>query len=115
MNSPGRLASPDPPALTNGPGAAAILSAAIGCFALAVLAIAADKSPSIKGVLVFYKPTGALSGVTTVAILVWLLSWAILEARWRRKTVVLRPVNMVVFALLVLSFLLTFPPIADLF
>ena len=115
MNSSDPVASPKLPALTNGSGAAAILSAAIGSFALAVLALATDKSAHIKSILVFYKPTGALSGVTTAAILIWLLTWGILEVRWRRKTVALGPINIVAFALLGLSFLLTFPPIGDLF
>jgi len=103
------------PALSNGSGAAAILAAGIGSFALAILAIAADKSASLKSALTFYKPTGPLSGVTTVAILIWLLIWAMLDVRWRKKTVSLGVVNTVAFALLILSFLLTFPPIADLF
>jgi len=107
--------SNNPPARTNGSGAAAILSAGIGSFALAVLAIAADKSAAMKSALAFYKPTGPLSGVTTVAILIWLLSWAVLEARWRKKTVALGFVSTVGFALLILGFLLTFPPIAELF
>ena len=115
MNSPHREVSPNPPPLTNGSGAAAILSAGIGSFALAVLALTADKSPVIKTVLVFYKPTGVLSGVTTVAILMWLFTWAILEMRWRKATVALSRINIVAFTLLVLSFLLTFPPVADLF
>jgi hypothetical protein len=105
----------NPPALTNGPGAAAILSAGMGSFALAALAIAADKSAAMKSALAFYKPTGPLSGVTTVAILIWLLAWAMLEVGWRRKTVSLGIVNAVAFALLILGFLLTFPPIAELF
>ena len=37
--------SSNTPALTNGSGAAAILAAGIGSFALAVLAFAGDKSP----------------------------------------------------------------------
>jgi hypothetical protein len=105
----------DPSALTNGSGAAAILAAGVGSFALAVLAIAADKVAPIKSALAIYKPTGPLSGVTTVAILIWLLTWALLDVRWRKKTVALGRVNIVAFALLVLSFLLTFPPIADFF
>jgi hypothetical protein len=99
----------------NGFGSAAILAAGIGIFALAVLAIAADKVASIKQIMVFYKPTGALSGVTTSAILVWLAAWAILNARWSGKSVALARVNTVAFILLGLSFLLTFPPIVDLF
>lgn len=115
MNSPQHQASPHPPPLTNGAGAAAILSAGIGSFTLAVLALAADRFSAVKTVLVFYKPTGILSGVTTVAILIWLFTWAILEMRWRKATVALGRINIVAFALLVLSFLLMFPPIADLF
>jgi hypothetical protein len=107
--------SNNPPALTNGSGAAAILAAGIGSFALAALAIAADKSAAMKTALAFYKPTGPLSGVTTVAILIWVLTWAMLGVGWQRKTVSLGIVNAAAFALLILSFLLTFPPIADLF
>ncbi len=102
-------------ALTNGPGAAAILAAAVGCFALAVLAILGDKSASIKSALNFYKPTGPLSGVTTGAILVWLLTWAILEWRWRKRTVAAGRICALALALLALSVILTFPPVGDLF
>jgi hypothetical protein len=115
MNSPHRDASPNPPPLTNGSGAAAILSAGIGSFVLAVLAVVGDKSAIMKTILNFYTPAGPLSGVTTVAILIWLFTWAILEMRWRKATVALGPINIVAFTLLVLSFLLTFPPVADLF
>jgi hypothetical protein len=47
--------------------------------------------------------------------MIWLLTWAMFEARWRKKNIALGIVNTVAFALLVFSFLLTFPPIADLF
>ena len=60
--------------LPNGSGAAAILAAGLGCFAIGVIAVLADKTPAVKRALVFYKPTGALSGVTTTAILIWLLA-----------------------------------------
>jgi hypothetical protein len=99
----------------NGFGAAAILAAGIGVFMLAVFAIAADKFASIKRVMELYKPTGALSGVTTSAIVLWLAAWTILNARWSGKNVALARVNTVAFILLGLSFLLTFPPMVDLF
>jgi hypothetical protein len=100
---------------SNGFGSAAILAAGIGVFVLAVLAIAADKAASLKQLMVFYKPTGPLSGVTTTAILVWLVVWAILNARWRGRSVALARVNTAAFILLGLSLLLTFPPFVDLF
>ena len=64
--------------------------------------------------MIFYKPTGPLSGVTTSAILVWLISWAILDLLWRKRSVSLGRISTAALVLLVLSLLLTFPPIADL-
>jgi hypothetical protein len=101
--------------LPNGSGAAAILAAGIGSFMVAVLAIAADNSAAVKSLLNFYRPSGPLSGVTTFAVLVWLIAWGILEWRWRKRTVALGRINAVALFLLGMSLLLTFPPIADLF
>jgi len=98
----------------NGPGAAAALSAGIGSFALAVLACVADKAPAVKALMNIYKPTGPLSGVTTAAILIWLVSWGLLQYLWRRRDVSLGRVCWIGLGLLVLSALLTFPPIGDL-
>jgi hypothetical protein len=109
------MISQDSAALTNGPGAAAVLAAGIGCFALAVLAVLGDKSAVVRSGLIFYKPIGPLSGVTTGAIVVWLFTWAILEWRWRKKTVAAGRINALALVLLVLSLMLTFPPVGDLF
>ncbi|MGO9775616.1 MAG: hypothetical protein ACLQGT_03515 [Terracidiphilus sp.] len=91
------------------------LWAGIGSFTLAVLALAGNKSATAKNLLVFYKPTGPLSGVTTTAILIWLCIWGILEWRWRNRTVAVGRTNAIALILLGLSLLLTFPPIVDLF
>ena len=101
-------------AIPNGSGAAAMLAAAIGSFVLAIIAFAGDKSVPIRNSLNFYKPTGPLSGVTTVAIVVWFLAWGLLEWRWGERAVAMSRINRVSLALLVLSILLTFPPIVDL-
>jgi hypothetical protein len=99
----------------NGSGAAAILSAGVGSFAVALLAIVADQSSFLKHLFDFYKPTGPLSGVTTCAVFLWLLTWLLLEWRWRKKSVALGRINAAALVLLGLSLLLTFPPIAELF
>jgi hypothetical protein len=98
----------------NGPGAAAVLAAGIGSLAVAVFAIAADKVAAVKSLMNFYKPTGPLSGVTTCAILVWLIAWFILHRSWRGRQISSRS-NIAALILLFLGLLLTFPPIADLF
>jgi len=100
--------------LTNGPGAAALLAGGIGVTALGIFAVLGDTWPAFKKLMIFYRPTGPLSGVTTAAVVVWLLTWAVLEWRWRRKTVPMGRVAVVACGLLVVGLLLTFPPFADL-
>lgn len=99
----------------NGAGAAAVLAAGIGSLSIAAFAILADKIAPIKSLMIFYKPTGPLSGVTTCAIVLWLAVWALLHWRWSWRNVEVGRVTAAAFILLFLSVLLTFPPIADLF
>lgn len=98
----------------NGPIAAALLSCALGCFALGLLAVAADGSKRLAGALTFYRPTGPLSGVTTVALALWLICWAALVRVWSAKSMPLGKIGAAAFALLAASLLLTFPPLGDL-
>ena len=109
------IVSRDSSAMPNGSGAAAILSAGIGSLAVAVFSVAADKSSAVKNLFVFYKPTGALSGETTVAVLLWLTVWAILNWQWRSRSISLTRINVIALVLLGLGVLLTFPPLGDLF
>lgn len=99
--------------LPNGPAAAAILSAGAGCAVLGILAVATDAFKPLARLLTFYLPTGPLSGVSSMTILTWLVTWFILAKRWRTKTVAIAKVNTTAFLLLALGILLTFPPFAD--
>ena len=116
MNRPEtrRGSGADVDTIPNGPGAAAILAAGIGCAAVGILAFAGDASDAIGKLLNFYNPTGALSGVTTLAIIVWLASWFALNRLWRTERVPMAKINVAAFALLAVGFLLTFPPVMDL-
>jgi hypothetical protein len=100
--------------IPNGPGAAAILAAGIGSLALGVFALAGDASTAINHFFSFYTPSGALSGVTTTAVIVWLFAWFVLARRWSTETVALTKVNVAAFVMLALGLLLTFPPLMDL-
>ncbi len=102
-----------PERIPNGPGAAAILAAGIGYAAMGILALTIDASDPIKKFLIFYNPSGPLSGVTTLAIAVWLLSWYALNLRWGTKTVALGKINVAAFIGLAIGLLLTFPPFKD--
>jgi hypothetical protein len=105
------MTTPTPP---NGPVAAAVLSCGSGCFALGVLAVAADGSKALAAALNFYKPSGPLSGVTTVAIALWLACWVVLAIRWKSKQLAFAKVSAAAFVFLALGLLLTFPPFGDL-
>jgi hypothetical protein len=100
--------------LHNGPGAAAILAAGIGSLALGVFAFAGDASPPILHAFNYWQPTGPLSGVTSTAVIVWLLAWYLLARRWSRRSVNLMAVNIASFTMLIAGLLLTFPPFMDL-
>lgn len=113
MQSSRHFASSAESALPNGPGAAALLAAGIGACALAVLSIAGDRLPVFAHWMIFSKPTGPLSGVTTSAIVIWLIAWGILELRWRNRNVSMNRVGIAAVVLLIVALLLTFPPLAD--
>ena len=100
--------------IPNGPGGAAILAAGIGCAAIGVLAFAGDASDAIGKLLNVYNPVGTLSGVTTLGIIVWLVSWFALNRLWRTQTVAMVKINLAAYVLLAVGFLLTFPPFMDL-
>ncbi len=100
--------------LPNGSGAAAILAAGIGAGVLGILALASDALPAVSQFFQFSPASGDLSGVTTTAVIVWLLAWFGLSRRWRARDVNLLGVNLAAFVLLVVGLGLTFPPFMDL-
>ena len=100
--------------LPNGEGMAAILAAGIGCAALGVFDFLGDAVKGIGEFFSFYNPTGTLSGVTDTAIVVWLAAWYLLARRWGGRDVAVGRVSLMALALLVVGFMLTFPPLIDL-
>jgi hypothetical protein len=98
---------------SNGEALAAILAAAIGSCALGLLVLANAAgwyaAPSLYG------PAGGLSGRTTFALIVWLVSWAILHARWKDRAMRAGGIFGWSLVLIALSLVLTFPPVWDLF
>ena len=99
----------------NGPAMAALLSAAIGCFALGILTVFCEASESVYRFMQMYPATGALSGKVIVSILVWIGAWAVLSRRWRGRDIAVRGVTWMIGVLIVLGILGTFPPFFYLF
>src|SRR5690348_12589756 len=86
-----RVASSGPPIIArpkpNGPAAAAILAAGIGCFALGLLVIVSEAFPAFKSALNLYGPVGPLSGKTIAQVAIYVVAWAGLASAWRGKSV----------------------------
>src|SRR5258708_18970507 len=64
-------------ALSNG-RAAAMLAAGIGSLVFGLLTILVQVSPAVRNALQFYQPAGQITGLTTLSVAAWLISWYIL-------------------------------------
>lgn len=58
---------------------AAMISAGIGCVALALLVVLAEISAGAKDFMNLNDGVGALSGKTVFAVLIWLVFWVMLD------------------------------------
>jgi hypothetical protein len=87
------LAALNLPDKSDGPAAAAMLSAGIGIFMLGVFTTGAVITASLKDFLAWWEwgqGVGPLAGKSTVAVIIWLVSWAILYLIWRERTLISR-------------------------
>jgi hypothetical protein len=101
--------------LKYGLAAAALLAGGIGAFALGVMTILAEVSSAFKTAITFVKPVGALSGKTTIGVIVWLVTWVVLGYLWKDKDVAFGKIVIAAFVFLALGLLFTFPPFFLLF
>jgi hypothetical protein len=97
---------PDKP---EGPVAAAVLAGGIGCLALGVLTTVAAASSSFSDWLSWDDDVGPLSGKTALAVIVWLVSWAVLHVVYRNRPLETRRALVIALVLVALGALGTFP------
>jgi hypothetical protein len=95
---------------TNGPAAAAILAAGIGCFAFGALTTVEHTIAPGRDVLTLNPAVGSHSGTITVAVLVWVGAWCVLHGRWKGVQLDFARVFVGSLLLIVLGALGTFPP-----
>jgi fluoride ion exporter CrcB/FEX len=96
----------------DGPGAAMMVSAGIGIFALGLLTVLAEASEDIRDWLRKWEwgqGVGPLAGKTTIASLIYIISLVLLWVIWRNKDVNLRTSFYLGLALGVLGAVGTFP------
>ncbi len=100
---------------TTGAGAAAVVAAGIGTFTIGLMTSLAEASAGLRTALIWYAPSGPLSGKAGVGVLAWLIAWIALHSAWQGRNVDFRRSLTWAFVLLAVGFLLTFPPVFEAF
>jgi hypothetical protein len=95
--------------LANGPAAAAVLASGIGSFALGMSTTLAQAVGPIRNALNLSDPVGPLSGKTTVAIVIWLVAWAVFHQLWKDQQVNFIRLYVATLIMVALGLLGTFP------
>lgn len=95
--------------MNNGLAAAAILASGIGSLVLGLFTTLAQAIPAISRALNLYDPVGPLSGKTTVAIVIWLVAWAVFHQLWKERQVNFNKVYIATLIMIALGLLGTFP------
>ncbi len=101
--------------IPTGPAAAAMIASGIGALTIGILTTGAVISAGLKTALNFYNPAGSLSGKTTVGVVVWLVSWLLLNTIWKNREYDLGRAFTITLVLIVAGLALTFPPIFEAF
>jgi hypothetical protein len=92
-----------------GPIAAAVIAGGIGAAALGVFTTLAEASTGVKNWLQWSDAVGPLSGKVLMALLVWLVAWALLYLALRNKPYETRRALTIALVLIGLGVLGTFP------
>jgi len=98
-----------------GPISAAILGAGVGALALGFFTTLAEVSAGAKAWLQFNDAVGPLSGKTSMAVITWLVAWAVFHFALRRKAYETRRAMLISGVLIALGVLGTFPTFFQLF
>jgi len=105
----------------NGPVAASFMAAGIGSLVLGIVVCLNELGGDISKFLAFDKNfglgsgVGPLSGKVSIMVLAFVISWVVLHLVWRGKEVNFGRVFSVALILVAAGFILTFPPVFDLF
>lgn len=98
-----------PSSSANGAAMAAILAAGIGSFAMGAFVIANEAG--IYAAPSLYGPAGGLSGRSTLAVVVWLAAWGVLQARWEGRTVAAGRIFAWTLFMIAIAVAATYPPL----
>ena len=109
------LSGIDEPDKPEGPIAAAVIAAGIGGLALGLLTVWAEASTSFADTLAWSDRVGPLSGKSSLAVVVWLVSWAVLHVIYRSRPYETTRALTIALVLIALGVVGTFPTFFQLF
>src|SRR5690606_10611059 len=92
-----------------GAAMAAYLAAGIGAFALGLIAFL--NAIGLIGAPTLYAPAGGVTGRTALGVVVWLIAWAILHARWKDRDADTGRIHGITIGLIVAGVVLCLPPV----
>jgi hypothetical protein len=115
--------NPSAESRSSGPACAAVLAAALGLLALALAQVLSEVSAAFKSAMQILGDSwmpgaagiGPYSGKETVALLVWLISWAILHVLWKPRELSVGRLGTIALALIGIATTLVWPPVTELF
>jgi hypothetical protein len=93
----------------NGAAMASVFAAGLGAFAMGLIVVVNEAGLFAAPAL--YGPAGGVTGRTTFAILVWLVAWGVLHARWRAREIAPHRILVWTLILIGVGVLGTFPPL----
>jgi hypothetical protein len=99
--------------LPNGPAAAAAIGAGIAVSSLGVLFTVSHSRSDLSEWLQFKNDVGAVSGLSTMAVIIWLFSWVLLTVVLWDRSIPFPVIAGITLALLALGLVLTTPPIVQ--
>ena len=99
--------------IPNGAALAAFVAAGIGAFAMGLVSLL--NAVGMLPVPTLYAPAGGVTGRTTLAVLIWLIAWAVLHSRWKDRDMESGRAHTVTIVLTLLGILFAFPPLWALF
>lgn len=88
---------------------AAFLGGGIGALAMGTVVLLNEAG--LFAAPAVYAPAGGVSGRTTLAVIVWLIAWAVLHNRWKAHEIPPGRVGAVTLVLIAIGVLATFPPV----
>ena len=101
--------------LPNGEAAAAIVAAGIGCLTMGILTVLETAIGGLHTILQFYPPAGSITGITSLMVIAWLVSWVALYRLWKSKQMNFTRMFIIALICILLGIVGIFPPFVHLF